>query len=57
MALTEHNLDFDSLLELARPLREQIDWDEVRATTRESPFSRAFLVMAEGLGLTGEGGT
>lgn len=54
MALTEHHLDFDSLLELARPLREQIRWEHVRVRTETSPFARAFFVMAEGLGLVSE---
>lgn len=52
LALTEHHLDYDSLLEIARPLREQIRWGEVRARTSHSPFAQAFFVMAEGLGLT-----
>jgi hypothetical protein len=52
MALTEHHLDYDSLLELARPLREQIGWDHVRKRTEHEPFARAFFVIAEGLGLT-----
>lgn len=55
LALSEHSLDFESLLEIARPLREQIGWDELRARTSESPFARAFFVMAEGLGLAPAG--
>lgn len=51
LALTEHHLDYDGLLELARPLREQIDWQSVRERTSQSPFARAFFTMAEGLGL------
>lgn len=51
LALTEHHLDYDGLLELARPLREQIDWDTVRKRTEHTPFARAFFTMAEGLGL------
>lgn len=54
LALTEHNLDFDSLLELVRPLREQIRWERVREATEASPFARGFFVMAEGLGLMPE---
>lgn len=52
LSLTEHHLDYDSLLELARPLREQIDWDRVVELTEHSPFARAFFTLAEGLGLT-----
>src|SRR3954467_11557046 len=51
LALTEHHLDYDSLLELVRSLREQVGWDRVRRETDESPFARAFFTMAEGLGL------
>ncbi|HET9443390.1 MAG TPA: nucleotidyltransferase [Acidimicrobiales bacterium] len=51
LALTEHYLDYDGLLELARPVREQIHWDEVRRRTERSPFARAFFTLAEGLGL------
>lgn len=51
LALTEHHLDYDGLLELARPLREQIDWDTVRKRTEHTPFARAFFTMAQGLGL------
>src|SRR5215203_7109802 len=49
MALTEHALRYESLLRIARALREQIDWDEVRSRTESSPFARAFFVLAEGL--------
>ena len=49
MAMTEHSIDYRSCLEIARALREQIDWDDVRARTVESPFGRAFFVIAEGL--------
>ena len=49
MALTEHSLRFDSLLRIARALREQVDWEDVRARTESSPFARAFFVMLDGL--------
>jgi hypothetical protein len=51
LALTEHHLDYDGLLELARPLREQIGWDRVRSATESSPYARAFFTLADGLGL------
>ena len=54
MALTEHSLRYDSLLRIARALREQIDWEYVRDKTQESPFARAFFVMLEGLGVLPE---
>src|SRR3954454_1409540 len=51
MALTEHSLRYESLLPISRALREQVDWEDVRARTSESPFARAFFVMLEGLGI------
>ena len=54
MALTEHSLRYESLLPIARALREKVDWDDVRARTSESPFARAFFVMLEGLGVLDE---
>jgi Uncharacterised nucleotidyltransferase len=49
MALTEHSLRYEGLLQIARSLREQIDWEEVRSRTRQSPFARAFFVLLEDL--------
>ena len=49
MALTEHTLRYERLLQIARALREQIDWRDVRERTMESPFARAFFVLLEGL--------
>jgi hypothetical protein len=54
MALSEHALRYESLLAIARALRERIDWPDVRARTAESPFARAFFVMLEGLGVLPE---
>jgi len=51
MALSEHALRYESLLQIARALREQVEWDVVRDRTLESPFARAFFVLAEGLGI------
>jgi hypothetical protein len=51
LALDEHHLDYGSLLEIARPVREQVDWDEVRDRTAESPYARAFFTLIEGLGV------
>ena len=51
LALTEHSLRYESLLAIARALREQIDWPAVRARTQDSPFARAFFVLVEGLGI------
>ncbi len=54
MAIDEHHLRYESVLEIARALREQIDWAAVRERTLESPFARAFFVLAEGLGILPE---
>jgi Nucleotidyl transferase of unknown function (DUF2204) len=51
MAMTEQEPDFGALLEWTRALREQIDWDEVRARSEASPFARAFFTLVEGLGI------
>ena len=51
MAMTEQTIDYGSCLEIARALREQVDWDDVRRRTDSSPFGRAFFVIAEGLGI------
>jgi hypothetical protein len=48
-AITEHSLRFESLLGICRALREQVDWDDVRRRTADSPFARAFFVLLEGL--------
>jgi predicted nucleotidyltransferase len=49
MALTEHSLRYEGLLQIARALREQIDWHAVRSRTESSPFARAFFTLLEGL--------
>jgi predicted nucleotidyltransferase len=54
MALSEHALRYESLLPIARALREKVDWADVRARTSASPFARAFFVMLEGLGILTE---
>jgi hypothetical protein len=51
MAMTEQEPDFSSVLEWARALREQIDWEHVRARTEASPFARAFFTLVEALGI------
>jgi Nucleotidyl transferase of unknown function (DUF2204) len=51
MAITEQEPDFGAVLEWARALREQIDWDTVRRRTEASPFAKAFFTLVEGLGI------
>lgn len=50
-AMTEHSINYRSCLEIARALREQVDWDDVRERSADTPFGRAFFVIAEGLGI------
>lgn len=50
-ACTEHSLRYEPLLEHARALREQVDWDEVADRTCASPYARAFLVLLHDLGV------
>ena len=51
LALREHELDYDQLLEIARTVREQIDWDDVRLRTAHSPFAKAFFTLVDELGV------
>jgi predicted nucleotidyltransferase len=51
LALDEQALDYRSLLQMARPVREQVDWDDVRARTAGSPYAAAFFTLVEGLGV------
>jgi predicted nucleotidyltransferase len=49
LALTEQQPDYSSVLELARSLREQVDWDEVRERTKEAPFAKAYFTLLDEL--------
>jgi hypothetical protein len=51
LALADHNLDLEPALQMARSLREQIDWDQVRARTDRSPYAKAFFTLVEELGI------
>jgi predicted nucleotidyltransferase len=51
LALDEHQLDYDPLVQIARPLREQIDWEAVRERTAGSPSAAAFFTLGEELGI------
>src|SRR5262249_5777310 len=51
LALREHNLDFAPMLEIARSLRELIDWEDLRRRTDESPYAKPFFTLVEELGL------
>ena len=49
MAMRETYLDYSGVLQMARALREQIDWNGLWERTKESVFARAFFTMVEGL--------
>jgi len=55
LAFSEHHADFAIALTIVRPLREQVDWSQVRGQTAGSPFAEAFLVLLERLQIL-EGG-
>lgn len=50
-ALEEHACDFGRILPVARAVREQVDWAEVRAATAGNDFAVALLVLLERLGV------
>jgi len=54
LAMHEHYLDLEPLIEIARSVREQIDWPALRVRTGQSPYAHAFFTIADGLGLSGE---
>jgi predicted nucleotidyltransferase len=49
LALKEQEPDYSSVLELARSLREQVDWNDVRARTEGSPFAAAYFTLLDEL--------
>jgi len=51
LSFNDHHLDFTGVLQMARALREQVDWAALARSTDGSPYARAFLTLAEELGL------
>jgi hypothetical protein len=49
LALSEQQPDYSSVLELARSLREQVHWDEVRERTEHSPFAKGYFTLLDEL--------
>jgi hypothetical protein len=47
LAFSQHHCDFSKALPVARSLREQIDWGQVRDETKNSPYAQAFFVLLE----------
>lgn len=51
LAMKEHEVDYESVLEVARACREQIDWDILRKRTDGNAYAQAFFTLADELGL------
>ena len=51
LALSEQEPNDQAVLELARALREQVDWEFVRSRAADSPLARAFFTLVEELGI------
>ena len=51
MALDEHYCDYGRLLPVARAMREQVDWSDVRSRVDSNDFAAVFLVLVERLGI------
>jgi predicted nucleotidyltransferase len=52
LVMREHEVDYDQVLEIARTVREQIDWDKVRRRTGDSPYAKAFFTLVDELGVS-----
>jgi hypothetical protein len=48
-AMDEHFCDFSVMLPVARALREQVDWKQVEAETKDNDFAATFLFLLERL--------
>ena len=45
LSLSEQRLDYAAVVEIARALREKIDWPSLEDRTKESPYARAFFAL------------
>jgi hypothetical protein len=54
LSIDEHNCDYQSVLLMARSLREQIDWEQLHERVGDYAFARAFFVLVEALGIAPE---
>jgi hypothetical protein len=52
LTLKEHEVDYDSSLEIARTCREQIDWAALRSQAGHSPYAKAFFTLVDELGIS-----
>ena len=50
-AINERALDYEHVLQIARSLREQIDWEGVRARTSDWPYAAPFFTLVKRLGI------
>jgi hypothetical protein len=50
-AVDEHSLDYSRLVLIARTLREQIDFSQLRNRTATHPYAAAFFTLVEALGV------
>jgi predicted nucleotidyltransferase len=53
LAMKEHEVDYESVLEIARACREQIDWKVLHERTKKSPYAKAFFTLVEELEIAG----
>ena len=51
LALSEHACDDGKVLPAARALREQVEWDRLRARVADSPCAEAFLLLVQRVGV------
>jgi hypothetical protein len=56
LAISEQRLDYGPLLEIARSLRERVEWPQVRERTEGSPYARAFFALLAELEIVTDGG-
>ena len=54
-ALDEHSCDFTAVIPVARALREQVDWERIRAGTADNDFAAALLFLLERLEVVSRG--
>jgi hypothetical protein len=50
-SFSEHYCDFEQPLLVARAVREQLHWAEIRKASQDHPFAEAFLFLLERLGI------
>jgi predicted nucleotidyltransferase len=51
LALKEHDVDYEDVLEIARACREQVDWRDLRKRTADHPYAKAFFTLVDELGI------